>query len=337
VFAVVSINPYPGAATANYTRGPGPQQISTKLVLDQGSLPVQSSSQPNFPSIENLQYQALLYELQNSDGTPAQVVPNWFGVALPDGPLDLAFDVHVIIYFHPTPAQATYNDNDYFNPNKDPNDPSANADWKQLFGYIDRLGGQMAAANEYGATVNRLVIFPFLTQAPYTLATSQWGNVIHDILQDINNNPNLLPGVCTRPKNVIVASLSDGSVYLNRFLDESQQDDENGNPSIFSRIVEVWDFDSEISRPQTLVDPHGKQLRAYWQNAGAPSGADFVQLPPSSWVNFQRPPVEEVPPLPPKASNSVDSDDTDPTLIHHHYIRDTMFLDVLMKLPESDS
>lgn len=301
---------------------------------------MQSLGQPNFTQIENLKYRALLYELRNpGQDKAARIVPNWFGVALPDGqPLDLNSDVHVIVYFHPTPGQARYNDNDYFNDNKDPSDPVRFADWKQLFGYIDRLGGQTAGANRYGAPVNRLVIFPFLTQSQYTLQTRKWGNVIHDILQDINTN--VLPGVCTRPKNVILATLSNGSVYLNKFLDESQSDQVAGADSIFSRIVEVWDFDSEISTPRRLVLPHGKRLRAYWQNGRDPStpgDADFVQLPAPSWVNFHRPLAEEVPPLPPKASNSIAADDTRAVDLHHHHIRDTMFLDAVLKLPESNS
>ena len=40
----------------------------------------------------------------------ANVVPNWFGVAVPDGLTDFT---RPNIFFHPTPGQAGYNDNDY--------------------------------------------------------------------------------------------------------------------------------------------------------------------------------------------------------------------------------
>jgi hypothetical protein len=283
-------------------------------------------------------------------------VPNWFGVAIPDPDhFDLSSDVHVIIYFHPTPGQAGYNSTvDY------PTKTDANGtDWKQLFAYIDRLGGQMAAAiQQYGAPANRLVIFPFLTEPPegvlqpsqgysqppqYSLQTSEWGNIIHDILQDINTN--WVNGICTRPKNVILATTSDGSTYLNQFLNISSSDQQSGADSILPNIIEIWDFDSDIATAAPgPVDPQGIHLRAYWQNAdgGIPAGTDFVQLPPppaSTWINFPPPPPEpptEVPPLPPNPSNSNSVRDPGPPYtpegLYHHYIRDTMFLDAVWNL-----
>jgi hypothetical protein len=294
---------------------------------------VQSDSVLNFTEIQNLNYRALLYELREQDGvTPASVSPNWFGVAIPNsGNFDLSSGVYIVLYFHPEPKQAGFSNLDY--PTKD---GSNGTDWKQLYAFADRLGGQMAAAVEnYGtpAPANRLVIFPFLAQpeqAPYTLATSEWGNIIHDILQDINTN--VVPGICTRPKKVVVASLSNGSVYLNKFLGDSSSDAN----SIFSSIVEVWDFDSDVTSPQVLVNPFGIQMRAYWQKTPGPAGADFVALPgPASWVNFQNPPPNEIPPLPPNPSNSNPSIPPDPAnsvALFHHYIRDTMFLDAAFKL-----
>src|SRR5262249_59359031 len=113
-----------------------------------------------------------------------------------------------------------------------------------------RLGGQMSGAIEAGAPANRLVVFPFLTaQGQYTVATSEWFNIIHDILQDINTN--VVKGICTRPKKIIVAALSNGSFYLNRFLDDAAV------LSVNNDIIEVWDFDSVVTQPQILVEPHG--------------------------------------------------------------------------------
>ena len=304
---------------------------------------MQSNSAPNFTSIQSLNYRALLYELREQDGvTPASVIPNWFGVAIPNSEnFDISSDIYTVLYFHPQPNQAGYNNTDYHTKSG-----STGTDWKQLYAFADRLGGQMAAAVEhYGAPANRLVIFPFLAQpepgkAPYTLPTSEWGNVIHDILQDINAN--VVSGICTRPKKVVVAALSNGSLYLNKFLKESQSNAANGLDSIFSNVVEVWDFDSEVSTPQVLVNPLGIQLRAYWQTTIGPAGADFVALPGQpgisaapSWVNFQNPPPLEKPPLPPNASNSHDppfTDSANSVLLFHHYIRDTMFLDAAWKL-----
>ena len=133
---------------------------------------------------------------------------------------------------------------------------------------------------------------------------------------------------------MIVASLSNGSVYLNQFLSESSANQSAGQDSIFSNITEVWDFDSDITRPQVLVNPLGIHLRAYWQNSPGPATSDFVALPgPSSWAQFQHPPPNEVPPLPPNASNSNSAPDAPGSVtLFHHYIRDTMFLDAAFKL-----
>ncbi len=307
-------------------------------------MPVQSSSsaQLNFTTIQNLPYQALLYELQDAQGSPVQLSPNWFGVAIPDpANFDVSSDVYVILYFHPTPQQsgALFNNTDY--PQKD--GASGGTDWKQLFAFVDRLGGQMTAAikKDKAPPNNRLVIFPFLespfTQPftlsqPYNLPTSEWGNAIHDILQDINAT--VISGLCTTPKKVVVASLSNGSVYLDVFLDQSQTD--TTSASIFPNIVEVWDFDSDvITAGQRKVESHGIHERAYWQqgrDATIPQDADFVQLPPARWIKFPNPPPDEKPPLPPNPSNTNPNNSGPDPAIPHHYIRDTMFLDAAFKL-----
>jgi hypothetical protein len=333
------------AAAQTITRGTGSQTIDSKLVVDQ--VPVQSSSSAKlgFTTIQNLTYQALLYELQDVQGSPVSLSPNWFGVAIPDPTnFDLSSDVYVILYFHPTPQQsgALFNNAEY-NPDKDGANGASGTDWKQLFAFVDRLGGQMTAAikQDKAPPNNRLVIFPFLESPfsqpftvaqPYNLPTSEWGNVIHDILQDISAN--VISGLCTRPKNVVVASLSNGSVYLDVFLDESQAD--TTSTSIFPKIVEVWDFDSDvITAGQRKVESHGIHERAYWQlsrDSTIPQGADFVQLPPPRWTTFPNPPPDEIPPLPPHPSNTNPANiGPDPAPVHH-YLRDTMFLDAVWNL-----
>jgi hypothetical protein len=311
-----------------------------------------SNSPLNFTEIQpTLNYRALLYELQQG-GAAASVSPNWFGVAIPNSDhFDFSSNiVYIVLYFHPYPAQpgALFNNADYFKKGVTPPPtgyPTPGfTDWAELYGFADRLGGQMAAAEDYDAPKNRLVMFPFLETPSlppanqYTLETSEWGNVIHDILQDIHTN--VVPGVCTLPKKVVIASLSNGSGYLNQFLSESQSNAAAGQDSIFSNIVEVWDFDSDITSPPIPVDPHGIQLRAYWQNTPQPgqlpTGSDVVVLPSSSWSNFSYPnPPSERPPLPPNPGNSNPANHSDaansPTLFHH-YIRDTMFLDAASKI-----
>jgi hypothetical protein len=281
-------------------------------------VPVQSDTVLNFLDIKDLTYEARLYELRDQNGTtPSRIAPNWFGVAIPNPKnFDISSDVYVVLYFHPTPNQAGYRDSDYFNPDKN---PSAGRDWKDIFAHADRFGGQMAGAiQQHNAPANRLTIFPFLTEAQYTLPTSEWFNVIHDILQDINTN--VVPGICTRPKKIIVATLSNGGKYLNRFLTEA-----SGHPN-YNDIIEVWDFDSAFSQGPIFVDPHGKRLRAYWQ-AQVPQStqnATYIHLPARSWGSFPNPTPSEVPPLP---GDPGDVTTRNTGNYYHHLIRDTMFLD----------
>ena len=328
-FQVTSRDLSPVGVTPTYTRGTGLlQTIDSKVVV--APVPVQSGGAGLgfLPPIGPLTYRALLYELHNPTGEVSDISPNWFGVAIPNpGNFDLNSDVYVVLYFHPIPGQAGYRDQDYLAKSG----THGGTDWKQLYAYVDRLGGQMAGAIQSGALANRLVIFPFLKSAQYTLLISDWFNIIHDILQDINTN--VVNGICTRPKKLIVASVSNGSFYLNKFLVDAATHPNNNN------IIEAWDFDSDITNPNILVDPLGKHLRAYWQqpnNNRIPPGAHFIQLPASSWNSFPNPPPVEVPPLPPNASNSNSSPDTRAVDRFHHYIRDTMFLDAVFNI-ENDN
>lgn len=330
LFNVTPRDLIPDEVAARFTRGTGSHTIENKLTVSQ--LPVQSGTVLAFDSTPGLTYRALLYELRHkATNQVADVSPNWFGVAIPDpNTFDLSRDVYVIIYFHPRPGQAGYSDADYFNKTG-----AQGTDWKQLYAYVDRLGGQMAGAIRAQAPANRVVVFPFLKNAQYTLATGEWFNVIHDILQDINRN--LVRGICTRPKKVIVATLSNGTVYLDKFLDEAAALPIDGN------IIEAWDFDTEIVQGQNApLDPHGKRLRAYWQAREVPastSSKTYLSLPSPAWANFPQPPsarLLERPPLPPHPSNSVGTATTSALDRVHHYIRDTMFLDAVFNI-ENDN
>jgi hypothetical protein len=326
IFNVTSISL---GAQGNFTRGTGPQTIVSKTVVKDP--PVQSAEVLQFEQAAGLSYEARLYELRDKvTGAVSSIVPNWFGVAVPNpNSFDISADVHVLVYFHPIPGQqgAGYRDADYLAKIGS----GGGTDWKQLYAYVDRLGGQAAGAIRAGARANRVVIFPFLTSAQYTLPIGEWFNVIHEILKDINSN--LVNGICTRPKKIIVGTLSNGSFYLNRFLDQAATHPNNSN------IIEAWDFDTAISTPQVVVNPHGKRLRAYWQGqvpASTPART-YVRLPEASWVNLlQAPTPNEVPPFPPLGSNSNSTPDTSTLMKVHHYIRDTMFLDAVVNI-ENDN
>lgn len=316
------------APQGNFTRGTGLKTIDSKLVVT--DVPVHPTTGVlDFKTEAGLVYEARLYELRDKvTGVTSPIVPNWFGVAVPNpAGFDITGDVYVLLYFHPTPAQAKYDDNDYL---AKTGNSTTRTDWKQLYAYVDRLGGQAAAAIRAGGPANRVVIFPFIKNAGYNLSIDEWFNVIHEILKDINEN--LVRGICTRPKKVIVGTLSNGGAYLNTFLTQVAGTANDG------KVVEVWDFDSKIAT--TVVNPMGKRLRAYWQSAVPASTAakTYIHVPEGRWVklvNGTIPTPNEVPPFPPNPSNSTGSVDGLTARIHH-YIRDTMFLDAIINI-EADN
>ena len=76
-------------------------------------------------------------------------------------PLAPATFANVVIYFHPTPGQAGYDDGDYQAKSNGGNPNRSN--WKELLGYVDRLGSQLAGAVKLAAaTPNQIVIVPLM-------------------------------------------------------------------------------------------------------------------------------------------------------------------------------
>lgn len=193
------------SALGQFTRGTGRQQVANKYLLDTATAPVTGSGNlaflhddptidPNNPN-SGLSFATLLYELINlqtnevEDGS--QSSPNWFGVAVSR---DITDFTNVIIYFHPTPGQAGYVDLDY--PSKTNGSPPnpAHTYWKELLGYVDRLGGQLAGAVKHSnATANQIVIVPLMRNGnldggqPVTagILPRQWYYIVNDILKDI--------------------------------------------------------------------------------------------------------------------------------------------------------
>src|SRR5215813_7134153 len=82
IFQVTSIELQPDPVEARFTRGTGLQTIASKLVVS--TVPVQSDAILDFKRINQLPYRALLYELRDNAGGVSGVVPNWFGVAIPN-------------------------------------------------------------------------------------------------------------------------------------------------------------------------------------------------------------------------------------------------------------
>lgn len=177
-----------------FTSGTGRPQVDDKHLLDRTSV----SGAGDFAYIrEDVSFSTLLYELvdlSNSLANGTQFSPNWFGVAVPDGITDFS---NVVIYFHPTPGQAGYIDADY--PFKTSGGFSTHTNWKELLGYVDRLGGQLAGAvKRAGATPNQIVIVPLMRNGNVDGGRSvdagilprQWYYIVNDIIKDL---PTRLP------------------------------------------------------------------------------------------------------------------------------------------------
>jgi hypothetical protein len=142
---------------------------------------------------DDVSFATFLYELVDLANSPVNgntFSPNWFGVAVPDGITDFT---NVVIYFHPTPEQANYFDTDYAS--KSNGGFSAHANWKELLGYVDRLGSQLAGAvKDSGATPNQIVIVPLMRNSNVDggsavgaagILPRQWFFIVNDILKDV--------------------------------------------------------------------------------------------------------------------------------------------------------
>lgn len=178
-----------------FTRGTGHQTASNKHLLDIASAPVLGNGLLAYRH-GDVSFATLLYELVDLTNKPVdsnEFSPNWFGVAVPDGITDFT---NVVIYFHPTPGQAEYFDADY--PSKSNGGNPAHANWKELLGYVDRLGSQLAGAVKFsGATPNQIVIVPFMRNQNIDqghrplefggtgILARQWYYIVNDILKDI--------------------------------------------------------------------------------------------------------------------------------------------------------
>jgi hypothetical protein len=180
-------------ALAEFTRGTGPPQASNKHLLDIATAPVSGAG--DFAFLHgSVSFATLLYELVDLASNPVdanQFSPNWFGVAVPNGITDFT---NVIVYFHPTPAQAGYVDTDYAS--KSNGGVSTHSNWKELLGYVDRLGSQLAGAVKHAAaTPNQIVIVPLMRSGNVDggpaafgkagILPRQWYYIVNDILKDI--------------------------------------------------------------------------------------------------------------------------------------------------------
>ncbi len=185
------------AYVLNYTLGPGPHDNArTYHVLDD-SQALADSTPLTFQDIQ-VGFTALLYELRDAaTKQPANVVPNWFGVAVANDTTDFR---NVIIYFHPSPGQANYdvnNDNTVNDYQHKSGTKGVHTNWKELFSYPERLGKQLAGAavqagDPSSGVQNQVVIVPFLQgYDDVGIFPQYWSFIVKAILDDLyKNRPN---------------------------------------------------------------------------------------------------------------------------------------------------
>ena len=244
------------APIAGVHNGTGHQHDPGRAVAVAGSVP--GSTLLQFSGMD-LSITTMLFVLN------ANVVPNWFGVAVPDGLTDFT---RPNIFFHPTPGQAGYNDADY---------PTKGGQWPKLFYYMERLGYQIA-----GSGRGQVVVMPFLTDAATStgILPANWQDIITDILQAASTQ--LQPGqpVPASIAQVVVSSFSDGILYSHSFRATGA--------GLQPLLGEIWDLDGSISTvSQYSADlRHGQSVPVVQYDQNAALGTTSYHVPWPRWADY---------------------------------------------------
>jgi hypothetical protein len=202
------------------------------------------------------------------------VVPNWFGVVVPDG---LAQFRHAHIFFHPTPSQAGYNDNAY----------GSKAGWGKLFHYIgDQMSAGFCAANP-----GQVLIMPLMSQASTAncgVFPQKWESIVGQILGFLASGQSSGSAAATPVDSVVVSSFSSGIVYSGMFRKLAA--------GLNDKLRGVIDFDGIISyqRQHSMsLMPSGKfpvmkfqQMPCTVQSLQPLFGQNVFPLPKERWENF---------------------------------------------------
>lgn len=159
----------------------------------------------------------------------ADVVPNWFGVVVPEG---VKVTEHIHIFCHPLPERAGYHDRNY----------KSKAGWNGIFHYMtDDFSAQFCAAG-----TGQILIMPIFTQGvtgTCGVFPAQWESICGQILALIAAGPGEEPGEPAKISSVVVSSFSAGIVYSNSFRKLARLGD---------RLTGIVDFDGIISSYSAL-------------------------------------------------------------------------------------
>jgi hypothetical protein len=169
-------------------------------------------------------------------------VPRWFGVLVPDGVN--SFD-KIHIFFHPTPAQAGYQDAQY----------NGLGNWSNIFHYLsDRMGSQFCAAG-----MGRVMVMPLMTQGAAEscgILPQRWEAIIGQMLGMVKSGDMSGSAPSVSISSVVVSSFSSGITYSHYFRSKAK---------LGERLVSVIDFDGGISTYRHLSgsirQPAGRVVR----------------------------------------------------------------------------
>ncbi len=196
------------------------------------------------------------------------VVPRWFGVLVPDSGAD--YDT-VQIFFHPTPAQAGYNDAEY----------PALGSFRNIFHYLsDNMGSQFCASG-----TRRILVMPLMTQASASdcgVFPQRWAEILGCILGRLSIGVDE-GAPFQRVSSVVVSSFSSGITYSHNF---------RARANLGSRLAGVIDFDGVISSysqlSQALTGPAGQVVK-FQQSQATPAsiaglaGQNIFAVPRPRW------------------------------------------------------
>jgi len=188
-----------------------------------------------------------------------KTVPNWFGVLVPDGVTSFE-KVH--IFFHPTPAQAGYNDAHYQSKNG----------WSGVFHYMsDDFAVQFCAAN-----TGQVLIMPLMSQGSAGNCGTfpeRWESIVSQMLTQIALRPVTI-------SSVVVSSFSSGITYSAAFRKKA---------SLEGKLRGVIDFDGIISSYSHYSRALPLTASRMWQTGGSPktillsAAQNLFPLPESRW------------------------------------------------------
>lgn len=197
------------------------------------------------------------------------VVPNWFGVLVPNG---LTNFEHIHIFFHPTPSNRGIDDKDYKTQTK--------GRFTEILHYLneDDMAIQFCAAQS-----GQVLVMPLMTQgAALTcgILPQRWESIIGQILGQLAS-PDMSPTAPPKAiSSVVVSSFSNGITYSAAFRSRA---------GLGGKLRRVIDFDGIIStyKEKSLALPP-TALR-FWQsdvgnkNLPALSASNLFPLPLSRW------------------------------------------------------